>query len=81
MSGVSKSSLKEMVVIMLSNTILSVSTNTRILRKGALLNKKQTENTRQVLTSRVDPKNTNGRIKLGVNHSNKTLIGSEHLSS
>jgi guanylate kinase len=48
MSGVSKSSLKEMVVIMLNNTILSVSTNTRILRKGALLSKKQTENTRQV---------------------------------
>jgi hypothetical protein len=69
-----------MAVLTLSNTILSLSINTRILRKGVLISEKQTESTRQVLTSRVAPKNKNERIKLGANHNNKILIGSEHLS-
>lgn len=71
---------KKMIVLTLINTVLSVSTSTRILRKGALISEKLTEIVRQVLASRVGLENTNVRIKLGANHSSKILIGSEQLS-
>src|SRR6266498_3488606 len=68
-------------MLTLSNTILSVSTRAGVLRKSTLLQKKLTKRARQILASRVSTKNTNGRIKLGVNHRGKRLIGSKHLSS
>jgi hypothetical protein len=56
-------------------------TSIRIMRKGALLSEKHIKSTIQVLTCRIGLKNANGRIKLGVNHSSKILIASEHLRS
>lgn len=70
-----------MTVLTVSDTVLSVSTGTKILRKGDLLSEKLMESARQVLACRIDPEKTNGRIKLGVKHSSKILIGSERYSA
>jgi hypothetical protein len=56
----SSSGLKKVTMLTLSNTILSVSTGARVLRKSVLLKKKVTKRTRWVLSGRVGTKNTNG---------------------
>jgi hypothetical protein len=61
-------------MFVLSNTILSVHTRTRKLRKSALLKKKLMKSTRKILPSRVSIKNTNRSIKVSVNHPSKCLI-------
>jgi hypothetical protein len=64
----------------LINTVLSMSIDTRVLRKSALLRKKVMKRTREVLSDRVGTKNMNGRVILCANHRSKSLIGSKHLS-
>lgn len=45
-----------MTILTLNNIVLSMSTSTRIIRKGVLLNEKLMESARQVPACRVDPK-------------------------
>ena len=58
----------------LGNTVLSMSTRARELRKSALCSKKTTMRIRNVLASKISTESTNGRIKLSANHSGELLI-------
>jgi hypothetical protein len=70
-----------MTMLTLSKTVLSMSTNARILRKSTLLRKKLTKRMKQILSGRVNTKNMNERVKLSVNHRSKGLLSIKHLSS
>lgn len=70
-----------MTMLTLRDTILSVSTKTRVLGKRTLLSEKATQSSRKILTSRVDTKHTNGRIKLSANHGGQHLINREKLTT
>ena len=58
--------LKNMTMLTLGDTILSMRTGTRKLSKGALLSKNTTQVLRDILTSRISTKHTNGRGILSV---------------
>jgi len=66
--------LKNMTMLTLNNTILSMSTRAGELRKSAMCSKKTTRRIRNVLASRISTESTNGRIKLSANHSGELLI-------
>jgi hypothetical protein len=77
----STSSLKNVSMLALRNTILSMSTRTGKLGKGTLLSKIGAMGSGDVLTSRVRTKNTNGRIILGTDHGSKLLVNRKKLAS
>jgi hypothetical protein len=54
-----------MTVLTVSNTVLSVSTSTKILRKGDLLSEKLMESARQVLACRIDPEKNEWENQIG----------------
>jgi hypothetical protein len=77
----SKCSLKNVAMLALSNTILSMSTKTRELGKGTLLSKIGTMSSRDVFTSRVSTKNSNRRVELCADYSGKLLINRKKLTT
>ena len=74
------SRLKQMTMLALGNAILSMSTRTRELGKSTLFREKTTQQLRDILSSGVSTKCTNGRGKLGVNHGSKTFIYRKNLA-
>ena len=74
------SRLKEVAVLALINTILSMGNRTRELGESILLGKKTTQYMKDILTSQVSTEETNGRRKLGVNHGNKSLVYRKNLA-
>jgi hypothetical protein len=73
--------LKNVAMLTLSNTILSMSTRTRELGKGTQLSKIGTMSSRDVFTSRISMKNSNRRVKLCTDHSGKLLANRKKLTT
>jgi hypothetical protein len=69
-----------MAMLALSHAILSVSAGTGELSESPLLSEKTTQHLGDILSSRINSKNTNMRGELGVNHGSKTLIYRENLT-
>jgi hypothetical protein len=70
-----------MTMLTLSNAILSMGARTGELSKSALLSKNTTQLLGDILTSRVSTEYTNRCRKLREDHSRKTLIYGEHLTT
>jgi hypothetical protein len=68
-----------MTMLTLSNTILSMGSQTGELSKSALLNKNTMQLLGDILTNRVSTKHTNRCRKLSEDHSRKTLVYGEDL--
>jgi len=77
----STSSLKNVAMLALSNTILSMSTRTQELGKGTLLSKIGTMSSRDVFTSGISMKNLNRRVELCIDHSGKLLVNRKKLTT
>jgi len=77
----SMSSLKNVAMLALSNTILSMSTRTQELGKGTLLSKIGTMSSRDVFTSGISMKNLNRRVELCIDHSGKLLVNRKKLTT
>jgi hypothetical protein len=77
----STGSLKNMTMLALSHTILSMSTRTRKLSKSTLLGKKSAQGMRDILSSRICTKDTNRSGELGMNHGSKSLINRQDLTT
>jgi len=73
--------LKNMTMLTLGNTILSMSTRAGELRKSALCSKKTTMRIRNILACRISTESTNGRIKLCANHGGELLINRQELTT
>jgi hypothetical protein len=73
--------LKNMTMLTLGNTILSMCIGTRKLSKGALLSKNTTQVLRDILTSRISTEHMNGQGILSVDHGRKALKNREHLTA
>jgi len=71
--------LKNVMMLTLGNTILSMSTRMGELRKSAQCSKKMTTHIKNVLASRINMENMNGRIKLSANHGGELLIDRQKL--
>ena len=73
--------LKNMTMLTLNNTILSMSTRAGELWKSAMCSKKTTMRIRNVFASRINTESTNGRIKLCANHDGELLINRQELTT
>jgi hypothetical protein len=62
-----------MMMLVLSNLVLSMNASTRKLGKSTLLNKYLTKSLKKILSCGICKKKTNISVKISVNHSRESL--------